>query len=140
MSRTDPQFNLRIPEALRDQVMSAAKENGRSATAEILARLEVSFLSEARIQTLPPAAKARELSAAFRKNIPAEIKSRIVDEVNHAILHGLTTAEVNLQDMGLESLPEDDSESLVDSFNSMLSEAGYASEWDGLERLWIDFC
>lgn len=43
MSRTDPQFNLRIPESLRDKVMTAAKENKRSATAEILARLEASF-------------------------------------------------------------------------------------------------
>ncbi|MBC3464988.1 Arc family DNA-binding protein [Pseudomonas sp. RW10S2] len=43
MSRTDPQFNLRIPEALRDKVMAAAKDNKRSATAEILARLEGSF-------------------------------------------------------------------------------------------------
>lgn len=46
MSRTDPQFNLRIPEALRDKVMVAAKENKRSATAEILARLEESFVEE----------------------------------------------------------------------------------------------
>ncbi|PTT90428.1 hypothetical protein DBR45_56270 [Pseudomonas sp. HMWF031] len=43
MSRTDPQFNLRIPESLRDWVMTAAKQNKRSATAEILARLERSF-------------------------------------------------------------------------------------------------
>lgn len=43
MARTDPQFNLRIPEALRDKVMSAAQESKRSATAEILARLEESF-------------------------------------------------------------------------------------------------
>lgn len=43
MSRSDPQFNLRIPEALRDLVMLAAKRNKRSATAEILDRLERSF-------------------------------------------------------------------------------------------------
>lgn len=43
MSRTDPQFNLRIPEELRDRVMAAAKTNKRSATAEIIARLEASF-------------------------------------------------------------------------------------------------
>lgn len=43
MSRNDPQFNLRIPETLRDLVMVAAKQNKRSATAEILDRLERSF-------------------------------------------------------------------------------------------------
>lgn len=46
MSRTDPQFNLRIPEELRDRVMAAAKANKRSATAEIIARLEESFASD----------------------------------------------------------------------------------------------
>ena len=42
MSRTDPQFNLRLPEALKDRIVAAANENKRSATAEILARLESS--------------------------------------------------------------------------------------------------
>lgn len=51
MSRTDPQFNLRIPEDLRDKVAAAAKENKRSATAEILARLEESFANQAFSET-----------------------------------------------------------------------------------------
>lgn len=46
MSRTDPQFNLRIPAELRDKVMAAAQEKRRSATAEIVARLERSFESD----------------------------------------------------------------------------------------------
>tara|TARA_R110001606_G_scaffold68797_1_gene157168 strand:- start:12715 stop:12978 length:264 start_codon:yes stop_codon:yes gene_type:complete len=45
MSRSDPQFNLRIPAELRDKVAEAASENRRSATAEIIARLEESFQS-----------------------------------------------------------------------------------------------
>lgn len=43
MSRTDPQFNLRIPADLKTQVEEAAKVNKRSATAEIIARLDESF-------------------------------------------------------------------------------------------------
>lgn len=43
MARTDPQFNLRIPLELKEKVESAAKSSGRSATAEIIARLEASF-------------------------------------------------------------------------------------------------
>lgn len=46
MSRTDPQFNLRIPAPLKAQVEEAAKHNKRSATAEIIARLEESFSSD----------------------------------------------------------------------------------------------
>lgn len=43
MSRKDPQFNLRIPAELRDKVMAAAQQNKRSATAEIISRLEATF-------------------------------------------------------------------------------------------------
>ncbi|MBK3797538.1 hypothetical protein CXF92_18540 [Pseudomonas sp. Choline-3u-10] len=43
MSRTDPQFNLRIPAELRDKISRAAERNKRSATAEIISRLEQSF-------------------------------------------------------------------------------------------------
>ncbi|MDH1104829.1 Arc family DNA-binding protein [Pseudomonas otitidis] len=52
MSRTDPQFNLRIPAELREKVMTAAQENKRSATAEIIARLEDSFLSPEQHESL----------------------------------------------------------------------------------------
>lgn len=43
MSRADPQFNLRIPVELKARIEDAAKLNKRSATAEIVARLEESF-------------------------------------------------------------------------------------------------
>lgn len=46
MSRTDPQFNLRIPAELKRRVEDAAQQNKRSATAEIIARLEESFSSD----------------------------------------------------------------------------------------------
>lgn len=59
MSRTDPQFNLRIPAALKAQVEEAAKHNKRSATAEIIARLEESFSPEIHriIRAVEPATK-----------------------------------------------------------------------------------
>ena len=43
MSRTDAQFKLRMPAALRAQVEQAAKEARRSLNAEIVLRLEASF-------------------------------------------------------------------------------------------------
>lgn len=39
----DVQFNLRIPEELKDKVKDAAKESGRSINAEAQYRLEQSF-------------------------------------------------------------------------------------------------
>ncbi|NTF67934.1 Arc family DNA-binding protein [Rhizobium rhizogenes] len=46
MAKDDPQFNLRMPVALRKMVAIAAKENDRSVTAEINARLESTFNNE----------------------------------------------------------------------------------------------
>jgi len=43
MARTDPQFNLRVPQELKQQVEDAAKESGRSINAEAVFRLEQSF-------------------------------------------------------------------------------------------------
>ena len=43
VSRTDAQFKLRMPAALRAQVEQAAKEARRSLNAEIILRLEASF-------------------------------------------------------------------------------------------------
>lgn len=43
MKQTDPQFKLRIPAALKALLEEAARSNKRSATAEIIDRLEASF-------------------------------------------------------------------------------------------------
>jgi hypothetical protein len=44
MSRDDPHFRLRIPETLKREIEASARENSRSITAEIVYRLEHSFL------------------------------------------------------------------------------------------------
>lgn len=43
MSRDDLHFRLRIPEDLKKKVEISARENHRSMTAEIIARLEATF-------------------------------------------------------------------------------------------------
>lgn len=44
MARDDPHFRLRIPEDLKRRVTEAADSNKRSINAEIIARLEHSFV------------------------------------------------------------------------------------------------
>lgn len=44
--RGSPQFNLRLPEELRDRVNRAASRNGRSINTEIVSRLIASFEME----------------------------------------------------------------------------------------------
>lgn len=41
--QSDPQFKIRLPQSLKDEIEAHAKENGRSLNAEILTRLNNSF-------------------------------------------------------------------------------------------------
>lgn len=47
MARTEPQVNIRIPAELKNLLETMASENGRSLTAEIVARLQQSFEARA---------------------------------------------------------------------------------------------
>ncbi|MES1927546.1 Arc family DNA-binding protein [Salinisphaera sp. T31B1] len=48
MSRDDPQYNLRLPEALRSEIKEAARHNRRSMNAEIVSRLQESLADPVR--------------------------------------------------------------------------------------------
>ncbi|MFC2995607.1 Arc family DNA-binding protein [Acinetobacter sichuanensis] len=52
MARTDPQVNFRIPAELKDKLDNAAKENGRTLTAELILRLEMTFDNDDQVQDL----------------------------------------------------------------------------------------
>ena len=52
MARTDPQVNFRIPAELNDKLDDAAKENGRTLTAELILRLEMTFEHDDQVQDL----------------------------------------------------------------------------------------
>lgn len=79
MKQTDPQFKLRIPEELRDRVMAAAKTNKRSATAEIIARLEESFLAQdllAMGEMNAEIQEAMDVIDAFNETTPEQIEGQ----------------------------------------------------------------
>ncbi|HBS80581.1 MAG: hypothetical protein CMK99_21285 [Pseudomonas sp.] len=46
MSRTDPQFKLRVPPELRDKIEQSAFAARRSMNAEVVIRLEASFAQD----------------------------------------------------------------------------------------------
>jgi len=63
MARTDPQFNLRVPQELKQQVEDAAKESGRSINAEAVFRLEQSFRNErGDLESVPTEELMKELA------------------------------------------------------------------------------
>ena len=43
MARSDPQFNLRIPQELKDQIEKSAKDDGRSINAQAVYLLQKGF-------------------------------------------------------------------------------------------------
>ncbi|NTI27691.1 Arc family DNA-binding protein [Rhizobium rhizogenes] len=61
MAREDLHFKLRIPEELKQRVAAASRANGRSITAEIIARLEASFVLKSDLPTSEPDAELSEL-------------------------------------------------------------------------------
>jgi hypothetical protein len=63
MARTDPQFNLRVPIELKQQVENAARESGRSINAEAVFRLEQSFRNEVGdLESVPTEELMKELA------------------------------------------------------------------------------
>lgn len=61
MARTDPQVNIRMPAALKQQLEEYAALSGRSFTAEVVARLEESIrVTENPIQHLVEASRDLE--------------------------------------------------------------------------------
>lgn len=78
MSRTDPQFNLRIPGELRDRVMAAAKANKRSATAEIIARLEASFATASMMVLVDEAHRSNAPSPERALELIEQLKGELV--------------------------------------------------------------
>lgn len=140
MSREDPQFKLRMPASLRLQAEHAARTAGRSLNAEIVARLESTFLSESTSEELIPASKAKELSAIARICIPDEIRRRTLKAINKAVSLGHSAATVDLTDLQLDgNITDEEIERLTGSFSRELSEAGYDIEWDGAASIWIRF-
>lgn len=62
MSRDDLHFRLRIPEDLKKKVEISARENHRSMTAEIVARLEATFTVNVKMLQAEIAKPAKDVS------------------------------------------------------------------------------
>lgn len=67
MKQTDPQYKLRLPQELKDQVEEAAKQSGRSMNAEIVARLESSFVPSPGLDATAAFLEYQLVSEAYEK-------------------------------------------------------------------------
>lgn len=77
--QTDPQYKLRWPEELRDKVAASAKAYNRSMNADIVARLERSFLTEPDFSPLnmPPEELAKRLKTASNLTETGELNIEV---------------------------------------------------------------
>ncbi len=128
-----------MPQALRDQAEQAAKSANRSLNAELVARLEASFLSTAEPTELLSAQRARELSSTARDGIPDEIRKRTLRAINRAVELGQSAVVVDFKDLKLSGMGVEIVEQLTRKINAELTNAGYEIEWDGGESLWVNF-
>lgn len=76
MSREDPQMKIRLAPDLKDRIEDAAKENGRSMNAEIVARLHQAFEAQSgdsalRLQVEENTAALRRLEALMEELLQA---------------------------------------------------------------------
>lgn len=84
MARTEPQINLRIPAELKDQLDQAAAENKRSLTAEVVARLEQTFLAPAKLDTSGEATMAVVLRlAALEQQLASRTREETFERLKH---------------------------------------------------------
>lgn len=140
MSRDDPQFKLRMPIELRSQVDQAALASGRSLNAELVARLEASFLTTTPGDSLVSAARARELMALAREGLPTIIRNRAISAINRAVSLGHSVASVSLHDLSLaEGLTEKERSELALPLTQELEAEGYEVAWDGVSAILIRF-
>jgi hypothetical protein len=129
-----------MPIELRSQVDQAALASGRSLNAELVARLEASFLTAAPSDTLVSAARARELMALAREALPTIIRNRAISAINRAVSLGHSVASVSLHDLSLaEGLSENERSEMTLPLTHELKAVGYEVAWDGASAILIRF-
>lgn len=116
MAREDLHFRLRLPEPLKEKVAAVAADNHRSMTAEIVARLDQSFLDE------PFAPFSREGMAALLKRFEAGV-AVLEDTAIAPVRPGL---EKFIEAEAAAGNPMSRSGAVLEIVDRYLSENGYA--------------
>jgi hypothetical protein len=133
MSREDPQLRIRLPIELKEKIEDAAKSNNRSMNAEIVQRLDNSFLSELREDEVISAQDAIQLVEKARDELSEIIFKRTFSEINKKVRIGHSTFHIQLSDLELDGLSDDDFNTVFKKTFSRLKELGYEvweKTWD----------
>lgn len=123
-------FGLRLQPEIKAKLEEAAERNKRSLNAEISARLEESFQGQFDRGELLTAEKAREVALSARKNITANVRQLVIEELNRAILHGADTATVDLADFPVFNSDSEPAKEVAEPILQELAKAGYDTDWN----------
>lgn len=72
-----PQFNLRLPVELKARIEESAKKSGRSMNAEILVRLNLSYMAENDPQTFISSAEEESFVARTKAFADSEVREKV---------------------------------------------------------------
>ncbi|MBD1228389.1 Arc family DNA-binding protein [Xenorhabdus griffiniae] len=133
MSREDPQLRIRLPIELKEKIEETAKANSRSMNAEIVQRLDVSFLNEPAADELISAKDAIHIISNAKDELSKVIFKRTVAEINRGIRIGHKIFSIDLDNLDLEGLSESDFVSVFQKTFNELERLGYVvpdNAWD----------
>ena len=125
MSREDPQLRIRLPIELKEKIEETAKENNRSMNAEIVKRLDSSFMSEISEDEVISAKDALQIAFNAKDALSRIIFERTFAEINKKARIGHKEFCIELGDLELEGLDEDDFYAIFDATFNKLKELGY---------------
>lgn len=108
MSREDPQIRIRLPVELKEKIDDAAKSNNRSMNAEIVQRLDASFLNEMQEDEVVSAQEALRLANNAKDELSNIIFKRTFAEINKKARMGHKEFCIILSDLELDLLTTDD--------------------------------
>lgn len=125
MSREDPQLRIRLPIELKERIEDAAKSNNRSMNAEIVKRLDTSFLSEIKDDEVISAHEAMKMAENAKEEISGIIFKRTFEEINKKARMGHKEFCIELNDLELEYLTLADFNASLEKTLTRLNELGY---------------
>ncbi|XUA17421.1 Arc family DNA-binding protein [Citrobacter sp. OP27] len=125
MSRDDPQLRIRLPIELKEKIDDAAKSNNRSMNAEIVQRLDTSFLNEMQEDEVVSANEVLRIANNAKEELSNIIFKRTFAEINKKARMGHKEFCIILSDLELEHLTSDDFNTSLSKTLTRLGELGY---------------
>lgn len=124
----NPQFNLRIPQELKDKIEVSSNDSGRSMNAEIAHRLEQSFQkTNVSLDDLPSADTARAMVLDQQDKLYGSALAHVVQQVNDALAIGKSEAYIDFHVVlsDIEDDNDDRYDAIIDPIVELLKLKGY---------------